>query len=926
MLTVYANYYQSLLDLYNDRKTLEGLYVEIGQNLSKRVATEVERSNLSFIAIYGGVAKWNPNELGNKLSTLTVNSPYSINEASLAPDAKEYRTEHYVNLVVLCVASHLSRGKTDFANPEEIKNAIQDKTGGLKRFIHLDVFTRLMSLNAGDIERILNYYNFENLYILAKEYAQFDESLRVKPGKMPGEILYLSPNHAIRYEEALPIINELNRDARSSASAGGGATAGGGASSARSAFAGGGASSTRSTLSNLLRNRAAPIPPVLNAATPPVLNAAADDVSERRQIGLEALLVRGLIPRTQTAMPNPSASGATTVTSEGTVTGDATAGAWTIERLQADAIRQINESALSDDLTEDAYDAAGKEIKISLKEKAQRAVAIIVSSSEKKIKTDIMSIEQLAKQIEAVLLGKKVTYNNPIASVAPTGGYQRQATNSNAKKQASGAGNKSAPTLSIAEQALAQKAKKAGISVEEYKKQQEEREAEDAKRNLDAVTKAQKQGSGETATQRNARLTQESEALIENALSQIETLSDVADILEPDGGQISLRQKKRSEFETLVKNRQLKVIAISNGSSDINILKGIINQFFIEHSLGYIEPATQGPASIPAAGGASRWTPKVLTPEQQEKQRQIQQKRDEDDAKILGITLENVQRMTATERRDLVNRRKLEIKEEKDAEEFGMSVENIRRLTQAQKSNLRRQKMQNERDRKENDRLEEEAKKFEKIATDKGLSVEELRLLVQKEEEEKEAKRLGIAVEKLQENKAAAEKKKSKSLEEIAEESRRKVEESGREEKERKLMENEEAKTRGISVSQLRRKLERKEIEAAQKGNALVVSSQQRRRGSILDPENDESDDEGDRKFQDSLVVNALPKPVARKKPALTTSNRSSSQSPTSNVSSSQPAVAPDSTFFKSSAEMLKQAIKNNPLKDGNVSDSDWDD
>jgi hypothetical protein len=204
--TAYADAYQSLLQAYNDRQPAESLYAQIGKNLSKRIATEAERSNLSFIAIYGGVAKWGSDGLVNKLKLLTENSSSSINEASLMPDAKRYRTEHYVNLVVLCVASHVkNNGGTD----NDIIRAIHDNIDS--RSMHSDVFARLQSLTAVHVDNILKEFNFDDSYQLAKEYVKFYESIKENTGKPPRNILLLSRDQAIQYQEALLKINELNK-------------------------------------------------------------------------------------------------------------------------------------------------------------------------------------------------------------------------------------------------------------------------------------------------------------------------------------------------------------------------------------------------------------------------------------------------------------------------------------------------------------------------------------------------------------------------------------------------------------------------------------------------------------------------------------------------------------------------------------------
>jgi hypothetical protein len=207
--TAYADSYQRLLEAYNDRQPAESLYAQIGKNLSKRIATEAERSNLAFIAIYGGVAHWDKSSLRNKIHVLTQHSIAYIGEPSLESHEKQYRTEHYVNLVVLCVASHLNDEKAASVPLNDIIKAIQDNARN--EAMHSHVFSRLMSLKAGDIQKILNEYNFDDSYQLAKEYVRYDESIRGNTGKMPRDILFLSRDQAIKYQEALLKISELNK-------------------------------------------------------------------------------------------------------------------------------------------------------------------------------------------------------------------------------------------------------------------------------------------------------------------------------------------------------------------------------------------------------------------------------------------------------------------------------------------------------------------------------------------------------------------------------------------------------------------------------------------------------------------------------------------------------------------------------------------
>ena len=202
----YADAYQSLLEAYNDRQPAESLYAQIGKNLSKRIATEAERSNLSFIAIYGGVAQWNQNNLVGKLLALTSSSIEDINEKSLTRDEKRYRTEHYINLIVLCVVSHL---KNEVKTYDDIIIAIKENVDLIP--MHSDVSRRLTSLKAHNLKYILEKFNFGYSYKLAKEYVNLYEFIKKSTEEMPGQLLRLSPNQVIQYKEALRVIAELNK-------------------------------------------------------------------------------------------------------------------------------------------------------------------------------------------------------------------------------------------------------------------------------------------------------------------------------------------------------------------------------------------------------------------------------------------------------------------------------------------------------------------------------------------------------------------------------------------------------------------------------------------------------------------------------------------------------------------------------------------
>ncbi len=210
---VCADSYQSLIAAYNSRQPAENLYAQIGKNLSKRIATDAERSNLSFIAIYGGVAQWNNKTLLEQIKILVRFAPTQIDDASLSEDEKRYRIEHYTNLVVLCVASHMKNDNPTFSS-NDVASKLQLEAVALKDLLPSAVYDRLQSLNTSDIGKILTDFDFKDSYPLAKKI----EDGRIITGKMPGELLRLVPDQVIQYQEAIQAINDQIRETENSPS------------------------------------------------------------------------------------------------------------------------------------------------------------------------------------------------------------------------------------------------------------------------------------------------------------------------------------------------------------------------------------------------------------------------------------------------------------------------------------------------------------------------------------------------------------------------------------------------------------------------------------------------------------------------------------------------------------------------------------
>lgn len=216
----YADAYQNLLAAYNDQNAPESLHEQLGKNLSKRVTTDAERSNLSFIAIYAEIAQWNKKPLSEQIKTIVKFAFSQINYTPLLAAERQYRIDHYVHLIMLCVASHMNNERNitgnDFVLPELILTKIENEVTLLKSSLHPDVYKQLLSLKAADIEKMLIDFNFIDSYELAKGYVEFYRSVENSPGKMPAGLLRLAPDQEIKYQEEIKALNDRIREAENS--------------------------------------------------------------------------------------------------------------------------------------------------------------------------------------------------------------------------------------------------------------------------------------------------------------------------------------------------------------------------------------------------------------------------------------------------------------------------------------------------------------------------------------------------------------------------------------------------------------------------------------------------------------------------------------------------------------------------------------
>lgn len=509
----YADAYQRLLKAYNDHEPATSLYTQIGQNLSKRVTTDAERSNLSFIAIYGAVAQWDGKSLSDQISTLVRFSPGQIGDASLSADERRYRIDHYVHLVVLCVASHMSNESQNHSvSPDAILAKIKEQINLLRPSLQPDVYSQLGSLNVNDITKMLADFNFQDSHQLAKEYVKFYESIRGSSGKMPGDLLFLSRDKPIEYQKEIQAVREFIRtyEVRKAASptptprgTNSDATTKPQLSLQEALLArtkkpvSSGASSIEGQDDSSLKPQI-PLAELFGggrkAARPVPSSSENDDAPSGSQKDLRSLfgeggrskaeeMRRNSLAAMEMGQTNFHASRLTGTVSPTSVTENVT-GAWTVEKLEADAIRQIDESGLSsDDLTETVSDADGNDIQISPKEKAKRDVKKFIKMNKPSIENGTFSIEQFATRIGDPLAKKGVEYINPIAPKAAAGYVKPIAT---VKKPTPGDGS-AKPLLSIAEQVLAQKAEKANLTVEEYKAKQKKDDEDQSNKNNAAL-------------------------------------------------------------------------------------------------------------------------------------------------------------------------------------------------------------------------------------------------------------------------------------------------------------------------------------------------------------------------------------------------------------------------------------------------------
>ena len=537
----YADAYQRLLKAYNDHEPATSLYTQIGQNLSKRVTTDAERSNLSFIAIYGAVAQWDGKSLSDQISTLVRFSPGQIDDASLSADERRYRIDHYVHLVVLCVASHMSNeSQSHSVSPDAILAKIKEQINLLRPSLQPDVYSQLGSLNVNDITKMLADFNFQDSHQLAKEYVKFYESIRGSSGKMPGDLLSLSRDKPIEYQKEIQAVREFIRtyEVRKTASP---APAPRGTnsdattkpqlslqeallartkkpvSSVASSIEGQDDSSLKPQISlkDLLsgRSKAAnsvegqddsslkpqiPLAELFGggrkAARPVSSSSENDDAPSGSQKDLRSLfgeggrskaeeMRRNSLAAMEMGQTNFHASRLTGTVSPTSVTENVT-GAWTVEKLEADAIRQIDASKLSDDLTETVSDADGNDIQISPKEKAKRDVKKFIKMNKPSIENGTFSIEQFATRIGDPLAKKGVEYINPIASKVLTGYVKAAHTQVAAPALAKAASVVSAEDIRANKDKMdAKKAAKKGLSLAEYREEIKTAEEEQDSRN-----------------------------------------------------------------------------------------------------------------------------------------------------------------------------------------------------------------------------------------------------------------------------------------------------------------------------------------------------------------------------------------------------------------------------------------------------------
>lgn len=452
----HADSYQHLLKTFNKRESAELLQKQIGNNLAKRVATDAERSNLSFIAVYAELSQRHAGKsLRQQILAFTQFSHDQINAPSLSPQEKQYRTNHYMNLVVLTVATHNPLSSADMLS------TLQTEVRSLQSSLHPDVYNQLMTLNTAQIEKILSDFKFKESYDLAKIDVEFYESIKGLPGKMPAGLLRLLPDQVIEYQKAFQELDDLIKqyqDRKAARSAGGQAmpsskfkgvqaslqtallnrpnqppshiksdSVGSSSTEEKKESTVAGSASTKASLNAMLLKRPKQPPVTIDnddvdpPADPKATLGAFFGGGGDRRSKAEEMRRKSMEAMAETVVSAPKGA----VDTDSSDVEDSTAGGWTTDRLQADAARQIQDSNLSDALTEDAYDEGGNEIKISLKEKTRRDVLRLIKTNKQRIDNDLLTIDQLAIQITDFLSKRGFNaYVNPIATKAPTG-YKR---------------------------------------------------------------------------------------------------------------------------------------------------------------------------------------------------------------------------------------------------------------------------------------------------------------------------------------------------------------------------------------------------------------------------------------------------------------------------------------------------------------------
>lgn len=500
---VHADSYQKLITTFNHNESADLLQRQIGKNLSKRIATDAERSNLSFIAIYAELAQQNAKKpLREQILTFTNFANDQINDASLSPQEKQYRINHYVHLVVLTVASCMkieNSAAINIASSDLIKK-MKSEISSLQSSLNQDIYNQLMGLSPSQIDRILNEFNFTEAFELAKADIALQETVKGKSHDLKQRLLRLIPDQVIEYQKAFQELNDLMKqyqDRQAARSAGApvvpsskfkdvqaslqtallnrpnqppshvrGDSVGSSTEEKKEGTVAGSAS-TRASLHAMLLKRPKQ-PPVTTdsddvdspADPKSALGALLSGGGDRRSKA-EEMRRKSMEAMAETVVSAPKGA----VDTDSSDVEDSTAGGWTTDRLQADAARQIQDSNLSDALTEDAYDEDGNEIKISLKEKTRRDVLRLIKTNKQRIDNDLLTIDQLAIQITDFLSKRGFNaYVNPIATKAPTGYKRAEKAPSKTTGTTSASKNTGPSFAEQAQKRLAERQRKQGTS------------------------------------------------------------------------------------------------------------------------------------------------------------------------------------------------------------------------------------------------------------------------------------------------------------------------------------------------------------------------------------------------------------------------------------------------------------------------------